>query len=113
VKVDEMLDWVLPQVEVIKASNLPRGTILSRYKTPPPVKLNHSIAGFFARAVERKLVTSEVDPDFLSQHISGAMMGQHHLRDSFRSGKERDFIESMSVFLSLMVIERPCEGRIH
>lgn len=35
-QVMEMLTWVLPQVQLLRDSRIPRKTVMSRYKTPPP-----------------------------------------------------------------------------
>jgi AcrR family transcriptional regulator len=78
----EMLKWVMPRVRLLRESRLPRGTAMSRYKTPPPVMLIRSIAGFIERAQEQGLVRPNLNPQFVSQWIFGALMGQFYLSET-------------------------------
>lgn len=87
-KVSEMLDWVMPRVQLLREARIPRGTAMSRYKTPPPVKLIQSIAGFIERAQQQGLVRSGLHPRFVAQWIFGALMGQYFLSQSLARNNE-------------------------
>lgn len=87
-RVAEMLDWVMPRVQLLREARIPPGTAMSRYKTPPPVKLIQSIAGFIERAQQQGLVRSGLHPRFVAQWIFGALMGQYFLSQSI-GGKNK------------------------
>jgi AcrR family transcriptional regulator len=78
-KVWEMLSWVLPRVQLLQEVRIPRETVMSRYKTPPPVQLIMSIEGFFKRAREQGRARHDLDPRFVAQWIFGALMGRNFL----------------------------------
>jgi AcrR family transcriptional regulator len=98
-KVLEMLIFILPRVQLLQDARIPRDTVMSRYATPPPIMLIMSIAGFFERAQQQGQLRRGVNPQFISQWIFGALMGQNFLSNTMSlNGSDRDitpFIESV------------------
>lgn len=99
VKVTEMLNWVLPRVQLLQASRIPRKTVMSRYKTPPPVRLLRSITGFFERAQQQGQLPSDVNPQYVAQWVFSMMMGRTYLSETMPqeidSKDNTAFIESI------------------
>ena len=97
-KVWEMLRRVMPRVRLLRESRLPRGTAMSRYKTPPPVMLIKSIAGFIERAQKQDLARPGLNPQFVAQWIFGALMGQFYLSETL--GGKTDIGDNTAFIIS-------------
>lgn len=99
----EMLRGVMPRVQLLRESRLPRGTAMARYKTPPPVMLIKSIAGFIERAQKLGMARPGLNPRFVAQWIFGALMGQFYLSETLGGktdiGNNTAFIVSTVDFL--------------
>ncbi|MCK5115311.1 MAG: TetR/AcrR family transcriptional regulator [Candidatus Aegiribacteria sp.] len=103
INVLDTLTWVLPRIQLLQAARIPRKVVMARYKTPPPIMLTRSIAGFFKRAEQMGYLRNNLNPLFLAQSVFGVLMGrsfQNQIANHKVTSKDDSaFIESTVKFL--------------
>jgi len=97
------LIWVLPRIQLLQASRLPKQEVFSRYDTPPPQRLVRSLEGFFERAKRQGQLRSGVNPMLTAMLVFGTLMGRSMQQNMMppTSGVDSDaeFLESTAEML--------------
>jgi len=101
-KVWETLEWVFPQIQVIRDARLPNGITLSRYKVSPPVRMLSAIESYMDRAKQLGHIRKNVETKFIAQWIFGVLMGRLNIREALpprEQKKDHAFIKATAELL--------------
>lgn len=104
-QIDHMLNIVLPKIEVLKESRIPKEKVWRRYKTPPPILIIETMTNFFDRIKKNGLTNSNFQSDFISRLILGSLIGQRSLESHRIEDVDSNFIESLHKFVCLNIFE--------
>jgi AcrR family transcriptional regulator len=105
-KIDEMLDEILPQIEVLRESRIPRGKIWGHYRRPPPTRIVEAIGQFFDRAKAEGKLTDRFSSTFIAKMIFGTLVGQRNMNALGKNEGEVPFIESLNKTICLCTLKK-------